>query len=135
MMKKTSAAARVAVMLAALAAIAASAFGGALAAFADTGGNAGGAAVYAAAGNEGWYALISSGALLFAMIAVKLIFFNRHRLKIKAGLKAADDMDPLLVGKLIDNKAHDTDLAALIFYPQHVQPVVDVPDQAVEAHV
>lgn len=116
MMKKTGAAARVAVMLVALAAIAASAFGGALAAFADTGGNAGGAAVYAAAGNEGWYALISSGALLFAMIAVKLIFFNRHRLKIKAGLKAADDMDPLLVGKLIDNKAHDTDLAALIFY-------------------
>ncbi len=64
----------------------------------------------------GYYALIASAALLVAAVAIKLIFFNKHKLKKDSGLKAVGDMDPLLMGKLIDNKAHDCDIASLIFY-------------------
>lgn len=71
---------------------------------------------YPAAGSEGWFALIGTGALICIMAILKFAAFNRHRLKVEANAAAAKSMDPLLVGKLIDNKAHDGDVAALIFY-------------------
>ena len=70
----------------------------------------------AGAGAWGWYALIATGGAACVMLALKFTVFNRHRLQINSAANAADDMDPLLMGKLIDNKAHDSDVAALIFY-------------------
>lgn len=86
------------------------------AAFAETVGTEGGADTYSAAGGEGWFALIGTGALICVIVILKFAAFNRRRLKIEASADAARHMDPLLVGKLIDNKANDCDVAALIFY-------------------
>lgn len=67
-------------------------------------------------GAAGWYAVAATLGVAAVMIIIKFAAFNKHRLSVSNSAAAADDMDPLLMGKLIDNKAHDTDVAALIFY-------------------
>ncbi len=62
-----------------------------------------------------WFA-IAGGILMVLMLLIKLIFFNRDRLVPVVNLDAPDKMDPLLMGKLIDNKVNAEDVTSLIFY-------------------
>ncbi len=62
-----------------------------------------------------WF-VIALAALIVVIICVKLLFFNRYTLAPVVNFEAPDGMDPLIVGKLIDNKVNSQDVTALIFY-------------------
>ncbi|MGN1372590.1 MAG: DUF2207 domain-containing protein, partial [Candidatus Coproplasma sp.] len=60
--------------------------------------------------------IIIGSVLLLVMIVVKLIFFRQSDITPVTGVEAPDNMDPLEMGKLIDNKVDREDVTALIFY-------------------
>lgn len=60
--------------------------------------------------------VIAAAALILATLAVKAAFFNRHRLIPVVNFEAPDGMDPLIMGKLIDNKVNAEDVTSLIYY-------------------
>lgn len=63
------------------------------------------------------YWFIIAGAVLLAVIViVKLFAFNKARLLPVVNYEAPDRMDPLLMGKLIDNKVNGDDVTSLIYY-------------------
>lgn len=63
------------------------------------------------------YVFIIAGAILFlVLIAVKLLFFSRSHLTPIVNFEAPDSMDPLIMGKLIDNKVNSEDITAMIYY-------------------
>ncbi|MCD7728740.1 MAG: DUF2207 domain-containing protein [Clostridia bacterium] len=65
---------------------------------------------------NGYFVLIVLGVIAIALIVVKLVFFNKHRLKKEMRRELPPGYDPLLVGKLIDNTVSDSDVASLIFH-------------------
>lgn len=54
--------------------------------------------------------------LLITLVAVKFAFFNKNFLTPVVNYEAPDKMDPLLMGKLIDNSVNKEDVTSLIFY-------------------
>ena len=54
--------------------------------------------------------------LIFILILVKVLAFSKNRLTPIVNFEAPDNMNPLLMGKLIDNKVNPEDVTALIFY-------------------
>lgn len=62
-----------------------------------------------------WF-IIAGAALLLVLVAVKFLFFNNRRLVPVVNFEAPENMDPLLMGKLIDNRVNKEDITALIFY-------------------
>ena len=62
-----------------------------------------------------WF-IIAAGILLILMALVKVLFFNKDMLTPIVNFEAPDGMDPLIMGKLIDNKVNAEDVTALIFY-------------------
>lgn len=64
-----------------------------------------------------FYLILIIGCVLFiVMIAVKLLFFRQGHITPITGVEAPDNMDPLEMGKLIDNKVDRSDVTSLIFY-------------------
>lgn len=64
-----------------------------------------------------FYLLLIIGCVLFiVMIVVKLIGFNKSGITPVTNVEAPDKMDPLEMGKLIDNKVDKSDVTSLIFY-------------------
>lgn len=63
-----------------------------------------------------YYFVIAAAALLVIIILVKLLFFSKSNLTPVVNFEAPEGMDPLLMGKLIDNKVNSEDVTALIFY-------------------
>lgn len=63
-----------------------------------------------------YYFVIAAAALLAVIVCVRLLFFNKNNLTPIVNFEAPDGMDPLLMGKLIDNKVNSEDVTALIFY-------------------
>lgn len=54
--------------------------------------------------------------LIAALVALKLLVFSKNKLTPVVNLTPPDGMDPLVMGKLIDNKVNNEDLTSLIFY-------------------
>lgn len=62
-----------------------------------------------------WFA-IALAALIALMALIKVMFFHKDILAPVVNFEAPDNMDPLIMGKLIDNKVNSEDVTALIFY-------------------
>lgn len=63
------------------------------------------------------YWIIIAGCVLLAVLfAVKFLVFNKDGLTPVVNVEAPDDMDPLVMGKLIDNRVDRSDVTSLIFY-------------------
>ncbi len=63
------------------------------------------------------YWFIIAGAILFAVIIlIKLFVFNKTRILSVVNYEAPNKMDPLMMGKLIDNKVNGEDVTSLIYY-------------------
>ncbi|MGN0824115.1 MAG: DUF2207 domain-containing protein [Candidatus Coproplasma sp.] len=60
--------------------------------------------------------LIIGGVLLIVIIVVKLLCFNKGGIAPVTNVEAPDKMDPLEMGKLVDNKVDKSDVTSLIFY-------------------
>lgn len=63
-----------------------------------------------------YYIVIAACVVLAALFALKFLVFNKNSLTPVVNTEAPDDMDPLLMGKLIDNKADKSDVTSLIYY-------------------
>jgi len=55
-------------------------------------------------------------ALLLLLFILKMLVFNGRQIIPVVNFEAPDGMDPLLLGKLIDNTVNSEDIAAMIFY-------------------
>ena len=62
------------------------------------------------------YAFLAGFAVLALAVAVKLVVCKQPVLVQPVNLSAPEEMDPLLMGKIIDGKVDGEDLGALIFY-------------------
>ncbi len=62
-----------------------------------------------------WFVIALAG-LALAAIFVKILFFMKNRLTPVINFTAPNNMDPLIMGKLIDNKVNSEDVTSLIFY-------------------
>lgn len=63
------------------------------------------------------YWFILTGAALFVIIILlKLLCFNKNTLTPVVNFEAPNQMNPLMMGKLIDNKINSEDITAMIFY-------------------
>ena len=60
--------------------------------------------------------VIALGVLLICMLAVKFLCFNNRKLTPVVNFEAPENMDPLIMGKLIDNKIDPEDVSSMIFY-------------------
>ena len=60
--------------------------------------------------------LIIAVVIFIALIVVKLLCFNKGGLAPVTNVEAPDNMDPLEMGKLVDNKVDKSDVTSLIFY-------------------
>lgn len=54
--------------------------------------------------------------IILLLVALKLTLFNRHKIRAVDCDAPPRNLDPLIVGKLIDNKVNAEDLTALIYY-------------------
>lgn len=62
-----------------------------------------------------WF-VIAAAVVLVILILIKLFVFNKITLTPIVNFEAPDGMDPLMMGKLIDNKVGAEDVTSLIFY-------------------
>ena len=63
------------------------------------------------------YFFVIAGVVVFLIvIALKLLYFNKTTLTPIVNFEAPGHMDPLLMGKLIDNKVDGDDITSMIFY-------------------
>lgn len=60
--------------------------------------------------------LIIAVVIFIALLVVKLLCFNKGGLAPVTNVEAPDNMDPLEMGKLVDNKVDKSDVTSLIFY-------------------
>lgn len=60
--------------------------------------------------------IIAGAVLLLIIIALKFLCFNKNTLTPVVNFEAPNDMTPLVMGKLIDNKVNSEDVTAMIFY-------------------
>lgn len=63
-----------------------------------------------------YYFVLGGVVILLLLIAVKFAAFNNSILTPVVNFEAPKKMDPLLMGKLIDNKVNSEDISAMIFY-------------------
>lgn len=63
-----------------------------------------------------WYALLVGVILALAAIVTRLLFFKKPIITTTVNLTAPEEMDPLKMGKLIDNAVDNEDLGAAVFY-------------------
>ncbi len=63
-----------------------------------------------------WIALLCGAGVLAVAIAVGLLFCRPPHMTTTINLTAPEEMDPLLMGQLIDNRVDSEDLGALVFY-------------------
>lgn len=63
-----------------------------------------------------YYYVIAIVALAVVMAVVKVLFFSKNTIVPVTNFEAPDRMDPLIMGKLIDNKVNSEDVTALIYY-------------------
>lgn len=59
---------------------------------------------------------LAAAIIAVILAAVKFAFFNKNFLTPVVNYEAPDKMDPLLMGKLIDNSVNNEDVTSLIFY-------------------
>lgn len=62
-----------------------------------------------------WF-VIAAAVILLILILLKLLVFNKVIITPIVNFEAPDGMDPLMMGKLIDNTVNAEDVTALIFY-------------------
>ncbi|MDE6597136.1 MAG: DUF2207 domain-containing protein [Clostridia bacterium] len=62
-----------------------------------------------------WFIIVGA-VLLAVVILLKLFVFNKSKLLPVVNYEAPDKMDPLMMGKLIDNKVNGEDVTSLIYY-------------------
>lgn len=62
-----------------------------------------------------WVCLIGVAAVLIALL-FKFLFCRQPDMVVPVGLEAPDEMDPLTMGKLIDNSVDSEDMGALVFW-------------------
>lgn len=62
-----------------------------------------------------WIIIVACVILAF-LVAVKFLAFNKDGLTPVTNVEAPDEMDPLVMGKLIDNKVDKSDVTSLIYY-------------------
>ncbi|MDE6558050.1 MAG: DUF2207 domain-containing protein [Clostridia bacterium] len=63
-----------------------------------------------------YWIIIGACVLLGILFAVKFLIFNKDGLTPVVNTEAPNDMDPLAMGKLIDNKVNKSDVTSLIYY-------------------
>lgn len=63
-----------------------------------------------------YWVIIVACVILALLFAAKFLLFNKDGLTPVVNHSAPDDMDPLVMGKLIDNKADKSDVTSLIYY-------------------
>lgn len=63
-----------------------------------------------------YWIIIGACVILALLFAVKFLLFNKDGLTPVVNVEAPDDMDPLVMGKLIDNKVDQSDVTSLIYY-------------------
>ena len=59
---------------------------------------------------------IVGAVILLILILLAVFVFNKNRLMPVVNYEAPDNMDPLIMGKLIDNKVNSEDVTSLIYY-------------------
>ncbi len=62
-----------------------------------------------------WF-ILAGAVLLVIIIITKFLCFNKNTLTPVVNFEAPNRMDPLMMGKLIDNKVNSEDITAMIFY-------------------
>ena len=62
-----------------------------------------------------WF-IIAAAVILFILVAVKFLCFNKNSLTPYVNFDAPNKMSPLLMGKLIDGKIDSEDITSMIFY-------------------
>ncbi len=60
--------------------------------------------------------VIAGAVLLLIIIALKFLCFNKNTLTPVVNFEAPNEMNPLVMGKLIDNKVNTEDITSMIFY-------------------
>ncbi len=63
-----------------------------------------------------YWIIIAACVVLALLFAVKFLAFNKDGLSPVTNVEAPDEMDPLVMGKLIDNKVDKSDVTSLIYY-------------------
>lgn len=63
-----------------------------------------------------YYFVIAGVIVLLVLILLRLFVFNKNYLTPVVNFDAPDKMDPLMMGKLIDNKVNSEDVTSLIYY-------------------
>lgn len=63
-----------------------------------------------------YWVVIAACVILAVLFAVKFLLFNKDGITPVVCTEAPDDMDPLVMGKLIDNKVDKSDVTSLIYY-------------------
>lgn len=63
-----------------------------------------------------YYFVIAGVVLLIIVILLRLFVFNKNSLTPVVNFEAPENMDPLMMGKLIDNKVDSEDVTSLIYY-------------------
>lgn len=63
-----------------------------------------------------YYFVLGAAGLLLLTVAVKVLFFGRIKLTPVVTFEAPEGMDPLIMGKYIDNRVNPEDVTALIYY-------------------
>ncbi|MDE6441397.1 MAG: DUF2207 domain-containing protein [Clostridia bacterium] len=63
-----------------------------------------------------YYFVIAAAVVLLILILLRLFVFNKNYLTPVVNFDAPDKMDPLIMGKLIDNKVNSEDITSLIYY-------------------
>ena len=63
-----------------------------------------------------YYIIIGACVLLGVLFALKFLVFNKDGLTPIVNLEAPEQMNPLVMGKLIDNKVDQSDVTSLIYY-------------------
>lgn len=60
--------------------------------------------------------IIVAACVFLIMLAAKFLFFNKRSLMPVVNFEAPNNMDPLMMGKLIDNTVDTEDITSMIFY-------------------
>ncbi len=63
-----------------------------------------------------YWVIIVACVILALLFAAKFLLFNKDGLTPVVNVEAPNDMDPLVMGKLIDNKVDKSDVTSLIYY-------------------
>ncbi len=60
--------------------------------------------------------VIIGAVLILVLVGAKFLFFNKNTITPVINFEAPNKMDPLMMGKLIDNKVDNSDITSLIYY-------------------